>query len=61
MSENSADHPKHDEAATAAIVVTHNRIEDLRQSLPIVASQTHMLKWLIIVDNGSDPKVKELA
>ena len=61
VSENSADHPKHDEAATAAIVVTHNRIEDLRQSLPIVASQTHMPKWLIIVDNGNDPKVKELA
>lgn len=64
VSEKSAAHPKHDEAATAttaAIVVTHNRIEDLRQSLPIVAGQTHMPKWIIIVDNGNDPKVKELA
>ena len=41
VSENSADHPNHDEAATAAIVVTHNRIEDLRR----VATGAHALTF----------------
>lgn len=65
VSEKPAGQPKSakaaQKAATATIVVTHNRVEDLKQSLPIVAGQTHMPEWLIIVDNGCDPRVKELA
>ena len=62
MSANPAasQHPR-ETAPTAAIVVTHNRLEHLRHSLPIVAGQTHRPQWLIVVDNGNDPKVKEFV
>lgn len=46
---------------TAAVIVTHNRVELLRHSLEIVASQTHSVEWIIVVDNGADDAVKDLV
>lgn len=60
-SENSAGQSRKGGPAVAAIVVTHNRVEDLRHSLPIVTGQTRAPKWLVVVDNGDDPRVREVA
>ncbi len=46
---------------TAAVIVTHNRVELLRNSLEIVAAQTHPVDWIIVVDNGADEAVKDLV
>lgn len=47
--------------ATAAVIVTHNRVDALRKSIGRVINQTHRPQWLIVVDNGDDPEVKKLA
>ncbi|MEJ5918853.1 galactofuranosyltransferase GlfT1 [Corynebacterium sp. H78] len=51
-------HPFADSRKTAAVVVTHNRPEELKGSLDIVNRQTHLPSWLIVVDNGDDPAVR---
>ncbi|AKK04478.1 putative glycosyltransferase [Corynebacterium mustelae] len=45
----------------AAVIVTHNRVELLRASLETVAKQTAAVRWIIVVDNGCDDKVKNLV
>lgn len=44
--------------STAAVIVTHNRVELLRASLTQVTSQTHPVDWVIVVDNGADDAVR---
>ncbi|MDO4910733.1 MAG: glycosyltransferase family 2 protein [Corynebacterium sp.] len=44
----------------AAVIVTHKRVEMLRHSLEVVASQSHPVRWIIVVDNGCEGEVKEL-
>ncbi|MFS0470331.1 glycosyltransferase family 2 protein, partial [Corynebacterium striatum] len=39
--------------STAAVIVTHQRVELLRASLEQVARQTHPVQWIIVVDNGA--------
>ncbi|MCS4535545.1 glycosyltransferase [Corynebacterium sp. HS2168-gen11] len=46
--------------AVAAVIVTHQRVDLLRHSLEVVASQTSPVQWIIVVDNGNDPAVREL-
>ena len=46
---------------TAAVVVTHNRLRELSGSLEVVAGQSHLPSWLIVVDNGDDHRVKALV
>ncbi len=46
---------------TAAIVVTHNRLQELTESLNILLDQTIVPDWLVVVDNGNDPKVREVV
>ncbi|BAM26354.1 glycosyltransferase [Corynebacterium ulcerans] len=45
----------------AAVIVTHNRVELLQNSLKIVAQQTHPVDHIIVVDNGDDPAVESLV
>lgn len=46
---------------TAAVIVTHNRVELLRASLEQVCTQTHPVEWVVVVDNGADERVEKLA
>ena len=46
---------------TAAVIVTHQRVELLRASLEIVAAQTHPVDWIIVVDNGAETQVRDLV
>ncbi|WIM67874.1 glycosyltransferase family 2 protein [Corynebacterium breve] len=46
---------------TAAVIVTHKRVELLRNSLEQVVSQTHPIGWVIVVDNGAEEAVKQLV
>ena len=46
---------------TAAVIVTHNRVELLKGSLGIVCSQTHPVDKVIVVDNGADDAVRALV
>lgn len=46
---------------TAAVIVTHNRVELLKGSLGVVCSQTHPVDKVIVVDNGADDTVRELV
>lgn len=46
---------------TAAVIVTHNRVDLLKDSLGIVCSQTHPVTKVIVVDNGADDAVRELV
>lgn len=41
------------ERAVAAIVVTHNRINDLRTCIDALRKQTHPLQDIVVVDNAS--------
>lgn len=50
----------HPSFTTAAVIVTHNRVELLKGSLEIVAKQTHPVDWVIVVDNGCDQRVDKL-
>lgn len=45
----------------AAVIVTHNRVQELAGSLQIVASQSFAPTWIIVVDNGDDPAVAQLV
>ena len=47
--------------STAAVIVTHQRVELLRASLEQVAHQTHPVQWIIVVDNGAETAVEELV
>ncbi|HCG2975437.1 glycosyltransferase [Corynebacterium striatum] len=47
--------------STAAVIVTHQRVELLRASLEQVARQTHPVQWIIVVDNGAEDAVKDLV
>lgn len=49
-----------EDAAIAAVIVTHHRADVLRHSLHVVCSQTRPVNWVIVVDNGDEPEVKEL-
>ncbi|MBB3037927.1 glycosyltransferase [Hoyosella altamirensis] len=44
-----------------AVVVTHRRRELLTESLAVVAGQDRPVDHLIVVDNASEPEVKELV
>lgn len=46
---------------TAAVIVTHRRVELLRASLEQVVNQTHPVDWVIVVDNGCEDEVRDLA
>ena len=45
----------------AAVIVTHNRVELLRNSLEVVAGQSYPPAHIIVVDNGDDPRVRDLV
>src|SRR5699024_1649897 len=47
--------------STAAVIVTHNRVDLLRASLQQVVNQTHPVQWVIVVDNGADNAVEKLV
>lgn len=46
--------------STAAVIVTHKRVELLRASLEQVCRQTTPVDWVIVVDNGNEQAVREL-
>ncbi|MCP1388150.1 glycosyltransferase family 2 protein [Corynebacterium sp. TA-R-1] len=50
----------HRSGTTAAVIVTHKRVELLRNSLEQVVNQTHPVDWVIVVDNGAEPEVQDL-
>ncbi|MEJ5998115.1 galactofuranosyltransferase GlfT1 [Corynebacterium sp. H130] len=45
----------------AAVIVTHKRVEMLRESLEVVAAQTRPVEWIIVVDNGCEEAVASLV
>ena len=45
---------------TAAVIVTHRRVELLKHSLEQVVNQTHPVDWVIVVDNGAQDEVRQL-
>lgn len=45
----------------AAVIVTHQRVDMLRDSLSVVASQTRPVEWIIVVDNGCEAAVADLV
>jgi rhamnopyranosyl-N-acetylglucosaminyl-diphospho-decaprenol beta-1,3/1,4-galactofuranosyltransferase len=49
------------DARIVAVVVTHKRLELLRQSLTILTSQSRPVDHLIVVDNDNDTAVAELV
>lgn len=53
--------PLNSTGSTAAVIVTHNRVELLRASLEQVVGQNHPVQWVIVVDNGADKAVKQLV
>ena len=48
-------------ATVCAVVVTHRRTDDLAKSLDALTAQTRMIDHLIVVDNGSDERVRDLV
>ncbi len=44
-----------------AVVVTHRRPDELAKSLDVLSTQTRMLDHLIVVDNDSDERVRDLV
>lgn len=44
-----------------AVVVTHQRLELLRQSLAVLTTQSRPVDHLVVVDNADDPAVAELV
>lgn len=44
-----------------AVVVTHKRIDYLRNSLKVLTSQSRPIDHLIVVDNADEPDVRELV
>jgi rhamnopyranosyl-N-acetylglucosaminyl-diphospho-decaprenol beta-1,3/1,4-galactofuranosyltransferase len=49
------------EARIIAVVVTHKRLELLRQSLTILTSQSRPVDHLVVVDNDNDTAVADLV
>lgn len=47
--------------SVCAVVVTHRRPDELAKSLDVLTTQTRMVDHLIVVDNDSDPRVRELV
>ncbi|AIT60065.1 galactofuranosyltransferase GlfT1 [Corynebacterium doosanense] len=45
---------------TAAVIVTHKRVELLRASLEQVCHQSHPVDWVVVVDNGAESDVEKL-
>lgn len=45
----------------AAVIVTHQRVDMLRESLEVVAAQTRPVEWIIVVDNGCEDAVASLV
>lgn len=45
---------------TAAVIVTHQRVDLLRASLEEVCHQTHPVDWVVVVDNGCEEAVEKL-
>ncbi|QTH59692.1 glycosyltransferase family 2 protein [Corynebacterium hindlerae] len=45
----------------AAVIVTHQRVDMLRESLEVVAAQTRPVEWIIVVDNGCENAVASLV
>ena len=52
--------PLDHDSTIAAVIVTHNRADLLRTSLAVVASQSHPVDWIIVVDNGAEETVRNL-
>lgn len=52
--------PLDHDSTIAAVIVTHNRADLLRTSLSVVASQSHPVDWIIVVDNGAEATVRSL-
>ncbi|AQT82137.1 galactofuranosyl transferase [Mycolicibacterium litorale] len=44
-----------------AVVVTHRRPDELAKSLDVLTTQSRMVDHLIVVDNDSDPRVRDLV
>ena len=44
-----------------AVVVTHRRLEQLRESLDVVCGQTRPIDHLVVVDNADQPEVRALV
>ena len=44
-----------------AVVVTHRRVDELADSLKVLAAQSRPVDHLIVVDNDADPRVGELV
>ncbi len=46
--------------STAAVIVTHKRVDLLQHSLGVVCNQTHPVDKVIVVDNGCEDEVRVL-
>ncbi|SDS63526.1 glycosyltransferase [Corynebacterium timonense] len=53
--------PLNPRGTTAAVIVTHDRVELLRHSLEQVVGQTHPVDWVIVVDNAAQDEVRALV
>ncbi|WP_448853134.1 galactofuranosyltransferase GlfT1 [Corynebacterium frankenforstense] len=53
--------PLNRENPTMAVIVTHRRAELLRNSLKVVADQTHRVERIIVVDNGNEEAVRDVV
>lgn len=53
--------PLNRENPTMAVIVTHHRAELLRNSLKVVADQTHRVERIIVVDNGNEEAVRDVV
>lgn len=53
--------PLDPEGSTAAVIVTHQRVELLRASLTQVAEQSHPVQWIIVIDNAAEEEVRQLV
>ena len=59
--EVTADATLNPQGTTAAVIVTHKRVELLRHSLEQVVNQTHPVNWVVVVDNGCESEVQDLV
>ena len=50
-----------DARRVVAVVVTHRRLEQLRESLAVVCGQTRPIDHLVVVDNADEHAVRELV
>lgn len=56
-----ADRGAADARRVVAVVVTHRRLEQLRESLAVVCGQTRPIDHLVVVDNADEHAVRELV